>query len=128
MNTPFKQRDMIRHHNTMLKSLKTLSAVSLFILIICSRNVSGATLPVDLMVTNALVVTMDAGMTVIENGSVVIEKAEIVAVGPTAVIKERYSAARSIDAAGKLVMPGLIIVDLNSPQLCLRVLLVPVAA
>jgi 5-methylthioadenosine/S-adenosylhomocysteine deaminase len=92
----------------MLKSVKTLYAVFLFILIVCTQNVSGAPLPVDLMVTNALVVTMDAGMTVVENGSVVIEKAEIVAVGPTAAMRERYSAARSIDAAGKLVMPGLV--------------------
>lgn len=92
----------------MLNSLKTLSAVFLFILTVCSQKAVGAPLPVDLMVTNALVVTMDAGMTVIENGSVVIEKAEIVALGPSAAMRERYSAARSIDAAGKLVMPGLV--------------------
>jgi hypothetical protein len=56
----------------MLNSIKTLSAVFLFMLIFCSRTVSGAPLLVDLMITNGLVVTMDAGMTVIENGSVVI--------------------------------------------------------
>jgi hypothetical protein len=40
----------------MLKSVKTLYAVFLFILIVYTQNVSGAPLPVDLMVTNALVV------------------------------------------------------------------------
>lgn len=29
-------------------------------------------------------------------------------VGPSAILNDRYSAARSIDAAGKLVMPGLV--------------------
>lgn len=60
------------------------------------------------MISNGIVVTMDSALTIIENGSVVIKKGEIVAVGPSAALKERYSAARNIDAAGKLVMPGLV--------------------
>ena len=60
------------------------------------------------MIANGLVVTMDSVMTIIEDGSVVVAGGEIVAVGLSATMKERYTAARSIDAAGKLVMPGLV--------------------
>ena len=68
----------------------------------------GAALPVDLIIANGIVVTMDAGMTVVMDGSVVVDKGEIIAVGPAALMRERYRAARSIEAAGKLVMPGLV--------------------
>lgn len=64
--------------------------------------------PVDLMVVNGLIVTMDAGWTVIEKGSVAIRKGLILAVGPTAAMKDAYAPAETIDAAGKLVMPGLV--------------------
>lgn len=92
----------------MPKKMKMLSVISIFLLIVCSHNVDCAPIPVDLLIANGLVVSMDTQMTVIENGSVVVHKGEIVAVGPSTTIKERYSAARSIDAAGKLVMPGLV--------------------
>lgn len=92
----------------LLIRLRALLTVSLFFLILCSRNACCATVPVDLIIANGLVVTMDAGMSVVEGGGVVIDKGEIVEVGPLAGLKERYSAARSIDAAGKLVMPGLV--------------------
>ena len=88
--------------------LNVLYAISLFFLLVCNQPASGATVPVDLMIANGLVVAMDAGMTVMENGCVVVDKGEIVAVGPSAAMKERYSAARSIDAVGRLVMPGLV--------------------
>lgn len=93
---------------SMLRAMVSGLVAGLIILIICTQNVSGATLPVDLMITNGLVVSMDAGLSVVENGGIVVDKGEIVAVGPSGAMKERYSAARSIDAAGKLVMPGLV--------------------
>ena len=63
---------------------------------------------VDLVIANGIVVTMDAGLTVIRDGSVVVDQGGIVAVGSSADLNERYCAARSIDATGKLVMPGLV--------------------
>ena len=82
--------------------------VSTVFALVSSRIASGATVPVDLMITNGLVVTMDAGMSVVEGGSIAVYKGEIVEVGPSAAMKDRYVAARTIDAAGKLVMPGLV--------------------
>lgn len=79
-----------------------------FLALVGSQMASGATVPVDLMITNGLVVTMDSALTVIEGGSVAVDKGEIVAVGPASAMKDRYVATRTIDAAGKLVMPGLV--------------------
>jgi 5-methylthioadenosine/S-adenosylhomocysteine deaminase len=61
----------------------------------------------DLIVTNALVVTMNAQREVISPGAVVIRGDRIVAVGPAAVASG-FKAARVIDARGDIVMPGMI--------------------
>ncbi len=62
---------------------------------------------VDLIVTNAQVVTMNDRREVFDNGVVVIRGADIVAVGP-ATLAAGYRATRTIDARGGIVMPGLI--------------------
>ncbi len=63
---------------------------------------------VDLVVTNGTVITMDAQRRVIENGAVAVRGDSIVAVGPSAEIGAQYDAAKTIDAHGAIVMPGLI--------------------
>jgi cytosine/adenosine deaminase-related metal-dependent hydrolase len=62
----------------------------------------------DLLILNGIVVTIDEDRRVIEDGAVAIENDRIVAVGPTAEIAAAHAAARTIDARGKLVMPGLV--------------------
>ena len=62
----------------------------------------------DLLVTGGTVVTMDAQHRVIEDGAVAVSGDSIVAVGTSAEIVGRYEAARTIDAHGAIVMPGLI--------------------
>lgn len=63
--------------------------------------------PVDLIVTNARVVTMNEQRDVFDNGVVVIRGSDIVAVGP-ALLAASYRATKTIDARGGIVMPGLI--------------------
>src|SRR5271170_3140321 len=63
---------------------------------------------VDLVVTNGIVVTMDAQRRVIENGVVAVRGDSIVAVGSTADITAQFDAAKTVDARGAIVMPGLI--------------------
>jgi 5-methylthioadenosine/S-adenosylhomocysteine deaminase len=63
---------------------------------------------VDLIVTNGLVVTMDQSQTVYENGALAVNADTILAVGPRSDIDAKYSGSQSINAAGKLVMPGFI--------------------
>jgi len=61
----------------------------------------------SLLITNARVVTLDDENRIFENGSVYIEDTKIVDVGNFDI--ESYTPDRTIDADGKLVMPGLII-------------------
>lgn len=63
---------------------------------------------VDLLVANGLVVTMNTAGTIIERGTVAVSRGAIVAVGPAGEIAAGYTAARTIDARGKLVLPGLV--------------------
>ena len=61
----------------------------------------------DLLITNALLVTMDGGYRVIENGAIAVTGSKIAAVGGPEVAA-RYAAKETLDAGGDIVMPGMI--------------------
>jgi 5-methylthioadenosine/S-adenosylhomocysteine deaminase len=61
-----------------------------------------------LIITGGTVITEDAGRRIIENGAVVINNDVIVAIDSAAAIAGKYDAKDTIDAAGQIVMPGLI--------------------
>ena len=63
---------------------------------------------VDLIVSGGIVVTMDGARTIVQDGSVAIKGDAIVAVGPRAEIDGEYKGAQTIDARGRLVLPGFI--------------------
>jgi cytosine/adenosine deaminase-related metal-dependent hydrolase len=63
--------------------------------------------PADLIITHAYVLTMNASKQVYEDGAVVIKGGQIMAVGPSS-IRANYTAPKTIDAAGDIVMPGMI--------------------
>jgi 5-methylthioadenosine/S-adenosylhomocysteine deaminase len=63
---------------------------------------------VDLLVTGGLLVTMDGGRAIYDDGSVAVKGDTIVAVGPSATINGKFTGLVKIDARGKLVMPGFI--------------------
>ena len=63
--------------------------------------------PADLIITRAHIVTMNAAREVIEDGAIIIRDSRIVAIGSSS-IAANYSAAKTIDARGDLVFPGLI--------------------
>lgn len=63
---------------------------------------------VDLLIERGTVITLDAQRRVIEDGAVAIRGTDIVAIGQTADLRKRYTAARTLDAHRKAVMPGLI--------------------
>jgi len=62
----------------------------------------------DLIISGGTVVTMGQGREIRDNGAVVIRGDTIVAVGPSAEVEAKYQAAQTIDAKGKLVLPGFI--------------------
>jgi 5-methylthioadenosine/S-adenosylhomocysteine deaminase len=63
--------------------------------------------PADTIVTG-MIVTMDGSRSVVDDGAVAVVGDSIVAVGPRLAIEARYQARETIDARGKLVLPGFI--------------------
>ena len=63
---------------------------------------------VSLIITNGIVITVDGNRRIVNPGAVAIDGANIVAVDTPAAIASRYQARETIDASGKVVMPGLI--------------------
>ncbi|HKI37419.1 MAG TPA: amidohydrolase [Gemmataceae bacterium] len=75
---------------------------------------------IDLLVQGGTVVTMDGKGRMLENGAVAVRGERIVAVGTAADIAARYEAARTVDATGRVVMPGLINTHTHVPMVLLR--------
>jgi 5-methylthioadenosine/S-adenosylhomocysteine deaminase len=63
---------------------------------------------VDLIVTGGTVVTMDGARTIDDDGAVIVKGDTIIAVGPRAELEAKYAAPQTIDAKGKLILPGFI--------------------
>jgi 5-methylthioadenosine/S-adenosylhomocysteine deaminase len=69
---------------------------------------AGQTAAVSLVIRNGIVITVDGNRRILNPGSIAVNGADIVAVDTPANIAARYTAADTIDATGKVVMPGLI--------------------
>ncbi|HEV3512506.1 MAG TPA: amidohydrolase, partial [Candidatus Sulfotelmatobacter sp.] len=63
---------------------------------------------VDLIVSGGIVVTMNGARAIYRDGSVAVRGDSIVAVGPRTEVEAKYKAAKTIDARGRLVLPGFI--------------------
>ncbi len=63
---------------------------------------------IDLIVNGDYVVTMDASLTIIEDGAVAVDDGVIVAVGPAGEINTAYRARESLDGTERVVLPGLV--------------------
>src|SRR5467141_371524 len=63
---------------------------------------------IDMLVAGGTVVTMNAERRIIEDGAVAVNGDTVVAVGSRANIEAKYAAALSVNARGKLVLPGFI--------------------
>src|SRR5260221_509603 len=75
---------------------------------------------VSLVIANGTVVTMDAGSRVLSPGSVAIDGTDIVGVDRPDVIRQRFQARDTIDAAGNTVLPGLINTHTHAPMVLYR--------
>ncbi len=63
---------------------------------------------IDLIVRGDQVVTMDAAMTIIEDGAVAIDEGIILAVGAADEIESKFTADETLTGDNRIVMPGLI--------------------
>ena len=71
----------------------------------------------DLLLTNALVLTMDARFTTYQSGSVAVSGSAIVDVGD---IAHEYAPAATMDCGGRVVMPGLVNAHTHAAMTLLR--------
>ncbi|MDJ0916881.1 MAG: amidohydrolase [Woeseiaceae bacterium] len=62
----------------------------------------------DMIVKADHVVTMDADLSIIDNGAVVIRDGLIIAIGPADAIESDYEADQVLDGDGRVLMPGLV--------------------
>jgi 5-methylthioadenosine/S-adenosylhomocysteine deaminase len=74
----------------------------------------------NLLLVNALVLTMDEEMHQYDPGAVAISGDSLLAVGPEADIRKAYSGKQVIDCGGKVLMPGLVNAHTHVPMTLLR--------
>jgi 5-methylthioadenosine/S-adenosylhomocysteine deaminase len=75
---------------------------------------------VSLVITNTTVVTVDATRRVLSPGALAIEGSDIVAVDTPAAIAAGFEARETIDAAGQIVLPGLVNTHTHAPMVLYR--------
>jgi 5-methylthioadenosine/S-adenosylhomocysteine deaminase len=75
---------------------------------------------VDLILSNGVVVTMDGARRVLNPGSVAISGNSITAVGEPQAIAKQFQARETIDASGRVIMPGLINTHTHAPMVLYR--------
>jgi len=103
-----------------MKSSALLSGLTLSALVVATTAAQNAPKSVGTIVSGGAVVTVDAKRSIYNPGSVAIDGASIVAVGPAADIAGRFKAATQIDATGSIVIPGLINAHTHAPMVLYR--------
>lgn len=76
--------------------------------------------PIDLLIRGPDIVTLDPAQPVIPHGALAIRDGRIVWLGPLAEADERYRASETLDAFGRLAMPGLVDTHFHTGQQLLR--------
>ncbi len=75
---------------------------------------------VDILFTNAIVLTMDESLSQFENGAVAVNGNSIVVAGLEADLRKQLDAKEVIDCGGKVLMPGLVNAHTHVPMTLLR--------
>jgi 5-methylthioadenosine/S-adenosylhomocysteine deaminase len=78
------------------------------------------TLNADVILKNAILLTMDESLSIYEPGAIAIQGDHILAVGNHDEICNQYSSDQSIDCQGKVLMPGLINAHTHAAMTLLR--------
>lgn len=100
-----------------MKLRSVLLGVALFSLLCAPAPASER---VDLLVTGGAVVTMDGSHHVYDPGAVAIRGDHIVAVGAAEKITRNYRARQTINARGRIILPGLINAHTHAPMTLFR--------
>jgi 5-methylthioadenosine/S-adenosylhomocysteine deaminase len=97
-----------------------LTSIFYFLFSVCLHAQNARKEKVDMVVAGGTVVTMNAERRIIEDGAVAINGDTIVAAGSRANIEAKYTAAQTINAGGKLALPGFINGHTHVPMTLLR--------
>ena len=93
---------------------------SAFVLLAVAAAVAQGPREVSLVITNATVIAMNRGRTVLTPGAVAIDGTTIAAVDRADAIAVGYRGRDTIDAAGAVVLPGLINTHTHAPMVLYR--------
>ena len=104
---------------------RTLRTIGLVLVLATTLSAQPEKQPVsvDLLITNATIVTMDADRRIIENGQLAIRGDEIIYVGPAKneiPFPNGIQFKETIDAHGKLLLPGFINAHTHVPMSLFR--------
>jgi 5-methylthioadenosine/S-adenosylhomocysteine deaminase len=100
--------------------IRVLATLAVFGAAVAGPWAQGGQREVSLLVTNAVVVTMDAGGRVIQNGAVAVDGADIVAVDTADAVRKQFRGTETIDVGGRIVMPGLVNTHTHAPMVLYR--------
>jgi 5-methylthioadenosine/S-adenosylhomocysteine deaminase len=75
---------------------------------------------VSLVITNGIVVTVDGANRILTPGAVAIDGSDIVAVDTVENVRRQFRGRQAIDAAGHVVMPGLVNTHTHAPMVLYR--------
>jgi 5-methylthioadenosine/S-adenosylhomocysteine deaminase len=89
-------------------SIRWLAGIVAFIASPIACSIVATQQPASLIISNGIVITVDGNRRILNPGSIAINGADIVAIDTPANIAARFTAADTIDATAKVVMPGLI--------------------
>ena len=113
-----------------MEKLKILLVVFVSILLILPQSIFAQRRPLpqknvpnwnaDLLIVGGTVVTMDKDRRVIEDGAVVVKNGEIALVGKRAAVTKNLRARQTINARGKVIIPGLINTHTHVPMVLFR--------
>lgn len=106
-----------------MKNLRIICAILLLSVLavptFAQRN-TGTSATADLLIVGGTVVTMDKTRRVIEDGAVAVKNGEIVKVGTRAEVVRGTRARQTINAGGKVIIPGLINTHTHVPMVLFR--------
>lgn len=74
----------------------------------------------DVLVLGGDVITMDTDRRVIRDGALAVRTGKITWIGPAAEGRQRFEASRTLDAEGRIVLPGLVDTHFHTAQQLLR--------
>ena len=75
---------------------------------------------IDLLITNATVLSVNATNEVLRNAAIAIRDGLILELGPTFALGSKYTAKRTINAQGAIVLPGFVNLHAHLPMTLLR--------